>query len=773
MATNQILTPEELGSIAKFYAPDVPLEVIGAVFQKESSLGRNVAAYTPLDTGTGKQVNGPGQITISPGTYQKGDPRSLFEAYFPANELREKANPNNPTHLAIAAVRKMNDDWQKGKGDIREFVGNYFGRGAADKFGTTGSQYTKDLVKYIRAGATDPAFASFLKGAEDTQTNLASGNRGAKADLSKYGETEDENVIDELDTKFQTARLSEISYNTKNLVRATEEVAKATKNELVTKANTATAISDGAKKVAALMGFDFEDKLSTVYQAAEFQQNAIKQQVAAETALQKTYNDNPIFKVLDNLSGNLATSTIRKEYQDRATVAANVGKSLDQLANNVANAMNIKKATLSQYTMEEAIAAKYTVAAKASYDIANLESGASTARYGVENDIYRTKVDTATREDNKKRQVFLDELKSEQLRAEFFKLEAANEKAKLQLELTEAKIADMEGKGEKRTAEMDKLLVETQAKKLETDTKIAKMQSLNNWAKQLNTEPAKLLNDSDKDSLLRRVLEDDVKNPSYATLAYLSANAKLTEEQAIRFKAHFGPNGHFPNLSAQINQQMIAEKIAKPEDRFVRANQIAVETAQQKQSIILNGDKSNPYAGEHALLLSLPKESAMYQNPNVVRARTIANNAGIKSGMDEAEVLNTLTAFAKKNSDSPAQQAMVVSSYYKGLVDLNNFGKKFGDVGLPTQSTYPVPIAKDSTGAFSLMLEAGAYSLGGGFTLPFFSPSKGLGANKPFKVSSLNKEANPNNPQVLPPVIDLADETQLTNLLLYGAIGKR
>ena len=149
-----MLSPQEVDALVASKAQSPEMEkAMKAVLIRESNYGQNPAAYVANKAGG---VIGIGQIQSK----QVGGKYDNFENYADAGQT----DINNPIHTANAALNMMADKWNKSKGNVQQFVNEYFGRAAKDKLGGTNIGYVQAIQNALDNGVSTPTGASAFQG---------------------------------------------------------------------------------------------------------------------------------------------------------------------------------------------------------------------------------------------------------------------------------------------------------------------------------------------------------------------------------------------------------------------------------------------------------------------------------------------------------------------------------------------------------------------------------------------------------------------------------
>ena len=703
MAT-EMISPKRLGELAAVWAPEVPPEVIGAVFKLESAFGQNPNSYTPNPTSN----VGPGQIKTAPGSYQAGDPRSLFDAFFPTAEIGRKGNPVNPEDTAISALRKMQSDYAKGKGDLGKFAGNYLGWGrAGDANGTTAPMYTNKLVEFIGKSKTDPHFKSFIEGATDPslrdtasipQFSLPSMSPGP---VAPGGFTAKANALlsPTLDTKQAIEIAKGMQFDIEALINTTIKIGKDKAEAIGLSDARANQVADMSKEVLGIFGMDPTALTSTLRIAAKDMQQELLGAVTRRQAMDNQLKSDPVYAVLNSLSGGIATQHIRADIENKLKNVANVADKLDRIQVQAQKATAAGIGTLAKFgeretelRMEEARNASLAQAQKLKLDY-NYKAEKFVA------DVEKTSFSQSVQAMN---------LQSQALQRDQQMWERSRN-----LDIREANLAIAQQKANQTTDpnSLEARVKAAQVKKLEAQLAEDQQNELMliKLGEKFDIPTAEVERRLKKDPTLTFVAGDDLDKPKMGTIDYLRRQGKL-DPRTQKLQSSLLRPGTILAPAAELSAEEVkAAKERGDKSYWPALNAKADAVFERAQAVIVNDGteatrRANPLAANFWGMVQVPQSAAVMKTmPNLmdfqktklaqlVQTKFQTQDASKLVPVADQDILGLAAQLATTPGVGPGEAARQASLYFKGAVEFNNMLHQFDKAGFPAQTKYGVPV---------------------------------------------------------------------------------
>lgn len=670
-----------IGQLAAQYAPDVPLEILGAVFKTESGYGTNQAAYVPNSDG----AIGAGQILSKALGARYGN----FEAYMPGG------NPLNAEHSTIAALKKINDDWKSSNGSIEEFSKKYFGPGK-DRYGNTAeNHYIPKLLAAIKGQSNDQQYWDLVSGALNsksspmmdtgTPSNTLSENR-LQWMLDNGGPAKPKQEPQKLDTgdTFATAAKSQADKIVEPIAQSYKDVAAAKTEVDKAQADSKVELAKQTENLLSSMGLNIKDSSGQIAQVAQALQTAIGNLQANQNKLNQD-RQNPIFAIFDQATGGKMSTMHRARIEQNAAEVAILSKNIQEL----------------QTVAQRQIALQPNVTAAA----AEKEIQAKAKQYQAEADIQANKVGL--------QQEIRDE--RAQMQAQVQEANLAIKAANLDIAQQRAALAQAQASAPKTASLTAQLKIDSQKAEEEMFVETATAMGMS------PTEYVKFL--SRNKDLAGYMVGSDGKLP--LPLVVAKANlGKLTPEQKKLFDSAFGqfagwasPNGSIVNGISGINyipegsDAAMKEAKSKLEKDAVKTG-IVLAIAEKKRDFILNtgrpeDEQINPYSSNFYRVAEFAKLPEFVKlNPVVDRASKsklyqglVEKNSGNsydKKTVSDDEVLRYAQDLIQSKQLTVEEASKQVVEYYQAQVAMNNYAKQFKELGLPEQESYPVPVNKSN-----------------------------------------------------------------------------
>jgi hypothetical protein len=670
------LTPAQLGQIAAEYAPNTPIELIGAVLRTESGYGTNPNAYVGNSSG----AIGPGQILAS----QLGAKYGNFEAYYPDGDV------NNPNHTTIAAVRKIADDWGKSGGNLLGFSKRYFGSGTTADGLTATNHYLPKISDALAQQGNDSRYQAFIAGAAEVRANptMFNDNRFAASGGSFAGAAPTVKSVPTLDPdEVATASTVGAAEDIVNqLMSGQQKIADAQTAVDTVKVNQNVALARETESILTMFGLNPNVTDSEIASTATVLRQATRDLVNTQQQVAELRRD-PIFNVLDTFTKGATTLIQSKRIADAQDQVKTLTGTLKELQSAAINQVNLGKTSTYALAEEEI---------KAQTALNQAKADDKSAALGIAQNFREQKEAAAQR------------LKQDRL--EFDKEKAAHLQAYRDAGLA-AKIA----KGTPLSAaEQRQKVLYDRAEAVYTSTANALGISVDKYVAIIGDPKIP----GSRTDLAQFTPGPNGELPTpLAKLKY--SLGKYSEPEAELFNKALGRGG-WAAMSGEGNQQywsdeykaLVAKpgavgKLSKDEQTKMEAEEVE-RIAIGKQSILVNdGTESaratNPYLANFAMLEVVSKMPALASaNPIIGTAvssdlyRAIqdknSGNSDDKRTVSDEEVINTATELMSQKKLSPQQAGKQVSDYFRASVATNNLTEQFDKFGLPPQDRYTIPV---------------------------------------------------------------------------------
>lgn len=698
----------KLGELAKQWAPDMPPEMVNAVFNIESRHGTNPASWTSRDVGKGRTVIGPGQIQDSAYSWRADNPKSLAEAYFPSDKLGIPYQKGNLEHVTIASLAFMNEKWSKAKGNVQAFADSYHGKGTSNN-GETNISYAAKLQD--AANGLGKNAINFFAGRGQSEQQLATligqttsvESLATKQDAMRKN-TDQEKAVIAADNASLVGKLLNLGEAGKNIVIAASQ-------ESLDKARQTKDFMTRA------LGFDVTADSTNLTAAGKALDKNLGDLLNLKAGLDKN-RANPIYAILDGLSGGQVSKQFTGTIKQLEAESASIGNAMGQIHKAAESAAKIGMATIAGMSDAETRAKLEQVTAETDYKVAltkgqtnikliELDRKTETAINSIENTTTRLgmqqqslQITAANAELNNKIKLLAEERKAEAdpvkqqlLEERLATIEAARETAKLK-QLEQVKLA--------RTFEIAGAATGQSPKVIEAQFK----------AKDKATMELVALTNSDTPNLgLLKVMDSK---------GTLPAQDKAALRSAVGLGGWANPTTN--RLAAAVELDVLTEAAklkatTTPGERVTRAltmdNQRSYEIGLLQNRIVNNADtkqdSKNPYAASHLLILSNNKtllapalmndKEAQELYSRVTKSALYINLQAITAGgtkeigdKDVANQVATLLATKSGSEYSVDRAAKEGSDYFKLAMKLNNAEKNYAAAGFKPQTDYGVPL---------------------------------------------------------------------------------
>lgn len=674
----QQINSTQIGQLAAQYAPDVPLELIGAVFKTESGYGRNPNAYVPNSSG----AIGPGQILAKAFGAKYGN----FEAYMPGG------NPNDPTQSTIAALKKISADWKRSGDSIEKFSSLYFGAGQDAAGRTAQNHYIPKLLAAIKGQGEDQDYWKLVEGAmggqgqidTGTPSNTLSENR-LQWMMDNGGPAKPNPSLSPISTYAEAAK-SEADKLIDSIVAGHMKVADAKTEVARAEGNEKIELARKTEELLSAMGLNLKDSSSEIAQTADALQKAMAQLRGHQEKLNQD-RQNPIFNIFDTVTKGRMSQIHNANIANSAGMVQNLSKSIQEL-----QAVAQKQVALQPKVSESAIEKEIQAKAK----VYQAEAELNGNKVGLQQ---------AVRDERAQAQAELNDAK--------IKIQEAG------LNLRQAQLEWAE-----RKASLPKQLTVTE--KLKVDSQKAEEEMFLDTAKAMGMTSEEYVKFLTKNkNLSAYMVGSDGRLPVPLVFAKASLG-KLTPAQKKLFDSAYGqfsgwatPTGQNVNGIQGINylpmsedEMTQAEKSAKtPAEREVLRTAMMQAVAEKKKNFVLNtgsprDEDVNPYVANFNRVAEMAKlPEFVRQNPIVDRVsksllyQTVqeknAGNSPDKQGVADQEILGHAVQLVQSGKLKPADAAKQVSEYFKAQVAMNNYAKQFKELGLPEQDSYRIPVSTD------------------------------------------------------------------------------
>ncbi len=670
------LTPAQLGQIAAVYAPNTPIELIGAVLRTESSYGTNAAAYTKNSAG----AIGPGQILSK----QLGAKYGNFEAYFPDGDV------NNPNHTTVAAVRKIADDWGKSGGSLLGFSKRYFGSGTTADGLTATNHYLPKISEALASQQTDSRYQEFISGAAQVKSNPTDFN------VNRFGATSGA-FAGNTPRTAQSAQIDPDEVGTslavndaENLIRqltaGQQGIADAQTQVDTVKINQNVALARETDSILTMFGLNPKVTDSEIVASATALRSATSELVRTQEEVAALRRD-PIFNVLDTFTKGATTTIQANRIAQAQEQVKSITGVLGQLQTAAINQVNLGKTSTYALAEEE-------IKAQAALNQAKADDKSVTL--GIAQN-FRAEKEAANQR-----------LKQERL--EFDREKAAHMQAYRDSGLA-AKVAA--GKPLTSAERIEKAKYD-RAEAIYTQTADALGISLEKYSAIIGDPKIP----GSRTDLANYVVGPKGELPTpLAKLKYNLGN--YSEQEAKLFNQALGRNGWASMGNAENGKYLSKEfrdlrekpgalnKLSKEEQTQMEASEVE-NIARMKQSLLVNDGTQesrdqNPYMANFAMLEVVSKMPAISQaNPivgSVVNSKLYksirdknSTNSNDKRTVSDEEVITAAAELIAKKELSPAEAAKQTADYFRAAIATNNASEQFAKFGLPEQESYVVPV---------------------------------------------------------------------------------
>lgn len=669
----QQIDSTKIGQLAARYAPDVPLELVGAVFKTESSYGSNAAAYVPNSSG----AIGPGQILSKALGAKYGN----FEAYMPGG------NPRDPEQATIAALKKVSADWKRSGDSIEKFSELYFGGGRDANGNTALNHYVPKLLAAIKGQSNDNQYWKLVEGAMggtariDTGTPSNTLGENRLAWMMENGGPATPSLAPE--STYATAATSTADQLIESITGSYQKLADAKTDLARVEGTEKLELAKQTEKMLSAMGLNLNDSGSQITKTAAALQSAMDT-LRAGTSKLATDRQSPFFNIFDTVTKGGMSRIHQSNIAGAATEVKTLSNALQELQTNAAKQIALQP-KVSQAAIEQEVRAKGAV-------------------FRAEAEINANKIGLQ------------QEVRDERARLEADKMEARRQIDSANLDLKRARLEFDAAK-----AVLPKQLTFTQ--QIQQSQQKAEEEMFLDTAQAMGMNSEEYVRFLTKNkNLAAHMVGSDGKLP--IPLVFAKANlGKYTPAQKKMFDSAYGqfagwarPNSSLTNGPAGIDYapdgMEEAVKSAKtPAERDALNAAMIEAVAFKKRDFILNrgtqqDQEVNPYAanfdrvGEFAKLPEFVRanplvdrvsKSALYQELAAKNAKSPID----KRSVADQDVIEQAYTMIQSNKLSPQDAAKQVSDYFKAQVAMNNYAKQFKEIGLPEQETYRVPVVPE------------------------------------------------------------------------------
>jgi len=677
----------KLGELAAAHAPNVPLEIIGAVFKTESGYGSNPAAYRPNSDG----AIGAGQILSKALGAKYGN----FEAYYPGG------NPLNPEHSAVAAMKKIADDWKRSGGTIEGFAPLYFG-GGRDKSGNTAqNHYIPKLLAAIQGQSNDQQYWNLVQGAMGGNAGAPQMNTGTPSSTLSEARTSyrlengepvaapsEPAKLDQSAT-YTTAANSMAQQLIDKIAIGQTNAAEAKTGVDAAEANTRVELAKQTEALLSQFGLNLKDSNSVIAKTAESLKAAMEK-LRQDQGRKMQDQSSPLFNIFDAATGGKLSITQNRNLAASQDAVKNLTASLGQLQ-AVAQQQLALQPRVSESAMEKEIQAK----ARANLASADVQAG----KLGLEQEVKRLQRDARQEIDEVKNALAQQRIDISRAAQE---IQAAKATLPKQLTFTQR----MQESQQKADEEM--FLDTSKAMGFASPEEYVTFLSRNKKLAGYMVEA---------DGRLPLPLVAAKKNLGKLT----PAQSKLFDAAYSQFNGWATPSGANANATPGINylpdgiEEMMKGGKSEAERDAIRQG-IVLSIAEKKRDFILNrgngkDEEANPYASNFARVAQFSKlPEFVKSNPVVDRvgksilyttlATKNSTNSFDKQGVGDEEVIKQANDLIAGKQLTPQQAAIQISEYFQAQVAMNNYAKEFKNLGLPEQETYRVPLAENTKLSF-------------------------------------------------------------------------
>ena len=673
----QQIDSTKIGQLASQYAPDVPLELIGAVFKTESNYGSNPAAYSPNSSG----AIGAGQILSKALGARYGN----FEAYMPGG------NPLDPEQSTIAALKKINADWRRSGDSIETFSKLYFGAGKDAAGNTALNHYVPKLLQAIQGQSNDQQYWNLVNGALGGQPQIDTGTPSNTLSENRLGWMMENggpakpvgNPSLAPVAVYASAATSKADQIVESISKSYNDLAEAKTGVDRAEANTKVELANQTEKLLSAMGLNLNDTGGQIAQTAQALQTAMGKLRADQEKLNQD-RQNPIFAIFDLATNGKMSMMHRERIAQGASEISLLSKNIQEL-----QAVGQKQIALQPKVSESAMEKEIQAKAK----VYQTEAEINANKAGLQQEIRDERAAT---------------------QAKIAEANLAIKTANLDIAAQRLALQQAQAAAPKSTSLTAQMKIDSQKAEEEMFVETATAMEMS------PTEYVKFL--SRNKDLAGYMVGADGKLP--LPLVVAKANlGKLTPTQKKLFDSAFGqfagwasPNGNTVNGIPGINyipegtEEAMKGAKTKVEKDAVKTG-IVLGIAEKKRDFILNTGRPedqeiNPYTSNFDRVAEMSKLPEFVKaNPIVDRVSKSrlymdlqaenATNSLDKRIVSDEEVLRQAKVMIDSKQLTPAEAAKQVSDYYKAQVAMNNYAKQFKELGLPEQEVYPVPVSND------------------------------------------------------------------------------
>jgi hypothetical protein len=760
----------QLGEMAKQWAPDMPPEIVNAVFNVESRHGTNPASWTSRDVGKGRTVIGPGQIQDSPFSWQAGNPKSLAEAYFPSTKLGVAYEKGNLEHVTIASLAFMNEKWNKAKGDVQAFADSYHGKGTSNN-GETNITYAAKLKD--AANGTSQNAINFFAGRGQPESQIAANS------------SQTTNVSDLAAKQSEARRLGQeantvIAKSGEDIINAMLEVKAAGTEVIKTAYKDSVAKAEQAKDfMTRAFGYDITGGTGNAAAAAKALDKNLGDILNLKEGLDRN-RANPIYAILDGMSGGKVSKEFTDNIKQREQESTAISNALGQIQARTSDFMQIGAKTVSSMSEAETRARVTESDAIANQKIA-VQRGTTNIKL-VENDQKIDKLISVIESKSVAQSLQQDKFQLQQAQAEFNHTIKLRDLAAKENKLNDPLIA------EARQAAID-LKQEQLAKMQEAVAEKARVAIAVEKASKILGVNSDVLgkNYAAKDKATVDLITSLSKEkPELGTLRLLDSKGLLTTEDSKFVRRAIGQGGWaspatnstVANYTARVDAEFEKVAPAKNNQEFI-ARQVLLDNAKaesiglMQRGIVntagLKDGEKNPYAAQHKLILSqndtllgpviaTTEGKAAYEAMKNSQLTKLMRAESSKVAVGDDTVLNNAAYILRTDSSVNARDAArQVVDYFKFAALVNNTEKHYEAVGIRPQTEYGVKLTATAGNSFANIFSAasGSNFSRAGTTYPEFG-----------QVKVPTKEIDPTKAVGL----DMLDQESVTAILLKMAI---
>lgn len=690
------VTQQNLGELTKMFAPDVPAEIAGAVFSEQPS----------LNTG----MNG---ITLGGTLTAETRAKAAFDS---ARIPGARFDVNNPAHVAIATLRRMNEDYAKGTGDGIGFSKQWLGwspdtvNGQANPITTT-----KSLIPAVTEARVNPAFNDFVGGFNSARVKQKNQQQTAQLDdvnalLGIYSDSPNKiqdgaNIISSGRGTADLAKAWQL--NVDSVVADIGAVAKIQSAAKLQVGIDSQTKADQTKAFLQTMGMDFssEQASKTAFIANQAINSAYK---AAQIQADWQYDmkNRPFIALMDGLSGGLISKNKGEEVKTLTDQSAKLSSDLHAIQQSAVAYASMGASTVSGLS---------SAAVQMAADLELAKGKETISKYKVEQD---KKLFDAM--NSLEKQAFIADRAKSSADISLMRLAAAKDGSAAaialkmaQEELTRAKLAAETTKADPTSAQSRKAQADADAAELKVKKAEQEITKGDAVAASIGISGTEFRERAkDKNSVESRLMTSNMDAPpSFGLVKMQLAKGTANSDVANKFNLAYGPGGYAQAaVVASTQAESIDQaKLKSSGDKLEAIHGNIVNWAASKQNVIVNNGtakdlRDNPYAANYSAIVSKVSTTVLAgQLPSVLafNQTQLAKQLELQIGSTTTSVpdaavislaINLAQGSDKYLAIAPAEADRQLGLYFEAAAEINNAAKGFNKIGLPAQDSYRIPV---------------------------------------------------------------------------------